>query len=497
MNRATDDMSRQEPDLKENYIFRLIYEFILFAVPLITTPYISRVLCADGVGDFSYAYSVTTYFMMFSVLGMVSYGTREIARNRDDKAAYSRLFWEIRLITMIPGVVCLLLWGVLIALAPGYRLIYMALTPYLLGSLFDISWFFTGIERIKGIVIAGAAVRIIGVILMFVMVNDKEDVAMYCAINASIVLVSNLIMWMFLPKYLVKVSLKGIRTGVHLKELFIYFIPSAAISVYLVLDKTLIGLITGDPYQNGYYEQADRIIAVSKLFVFGVLNIVATARMSYLYAMDKKDEIAATINRSMDYILLLGYGAVFGLIGISSDLVPVFFGRGYEPVEGYIYLMLPIILIAGVSSCLESHYFIPSGKREQSAKYIVAGVFANFVLNICLIPLYGALGAIAATLAAELLIAVLFVLNCGGCVTGRKLLSLSVKRIVAGIIMTGSVKTLGYLPVNAIAVLLLQLICGALVYGLVLLILKDRMAMELKAQSVAFVRSTFYNRCRK
>ena len=133
------------PDLKKNYIYRLLYELTLLAGPLITVPYVSRVLGPTGVGDFSFTYSVATYFILFCALGLSGYGTREISRCRDNEAAVSRLFWEIRLSGMIPGLICLVLWGIFILLTTRYKLLYLALTPYLLGAIFEIQWFYIGL----------------------------------------------------------------------------------------------------------------------------------------------------------------------------------------------------------------------------------------------------------------------------------------------------------------------------------------------------------------
>lgn len=469
---------RQLPDLKKNYIYRLLYELTLLAGPLITVPYVSRVLGPTGVGDFSFTYSVATYFILFCALGLSGYGTREISRCRDNEAAVSRLFWEIRLSGMIPGLICLVLWGIFILLTTRYKLLYLALTPYLLGAIFEIQWFYIGLEQVKDTALCGIGVRILGIILTFLLINDSGDTPIYCALNSSIVLITHLSMWLMLPKYLKKVSLKNIPVRKHLKETLVYFIPSIVMSIYMVLDKFLIGVITKDSCQNGYYEQADRVISVTKTFVYWVMVNVASARMSYLYAQDRHDEIKSAISKSMDYIFFMGYGAVFGLLGISHNLVPIFFGPGYEPVEKLIWLMLPLILIVSITNCLENYYYIPAGKRAQSTKYILAGAILNLIMNICLIPFWGADGAVMASLVAEVLIAVLFMIHCNSFLPPALLGSLSIKRILAGIPMAVAVWFTGTLAINGIAVLLIQMAAGVILYCLLLLMLRDSLITD-------------------
>ncbi|MCR5267643.1 MAG: oligosaccharide flippase family protein [Lachnospiraceae bacterium] len=472
-----DDLSK--PDLKKNFIYRLIYEILLYAIPVIALPYVSRVIGADGVGEYSYTYSVISYFMMFGALGTVSYGTREIARKRDDKAAYTKAFFEIELLSVFICLLCLLLWIALILYSVKYRLLFLALTPFLIGTMLDISWFYVGLERIGTLTLTGMSVRIAGLVLLFALVRSKEDLVTYCLINSVTLLGANLAMWIALPKYLGRTDLKGLRFRHHFRESLVYFVPTIAVSIYLVLDKTLIGLITEDPYQNGYYEQASRITGIAKSLAFVIYNTVATARLSYLFAEEKYDEAKDRIRSSLDFILLLSFGSAFGLLGIAKTFVPVFLGDGYEPVTYLLYLMLPLIPVIAVSNCLGSLYYVPAGKRGKSAGYIVAGAVLNLLLNLCLIPFLGATGAVIASLAAEFVITVLYVKNCDGFLQARAIGAFSVKRILAGLFMALAVYLLAYLPIPRIFVLFVQIPAGAVLYVLLLYVSGDGLVRDL------------------
>ena len=468
-----------ETSLKVNYLYRLVYEIIILIIPFVTTPYISRVLGVDGVGDYSFTYSVITYFMLFGALGTLNYGAREIARVRDDRAQTSKVFWEIELMTVGTALVCLLVWVGFIVFGGRYSLLFLALTPFLLGTMFDISWFFTGLERVKNIVIRNSLIKIIGIVLLFLMVKTKDDLILYCIINSCASLAGNLSMWFYLPKMLVKVDPGEFRFSHHLHETIAYFIPTIAVSIYTVLDKTLIGLITGSSAENGYYEQATKIIRIVKSVVFLAMNSVMTARMSYLYAEERFDEIKEKLAKSLDMILLLGVGSVFGLLGISHRFVPVFFGAGYGPVEGLIYLMTPLIIIIGVSNCLEYQYYTPSGKRALSAKFVVSGAGINLILNICLIPFFNSQGAVVASIIAELVITGLYLKFCDGYLAVPTILKMLWKRVIAGVFMAPAVYGLGLIEMNGIVAVILQIVCGIAVYCIVLAVLKDKMLFEL------------------
>lgn len=285
-----------EPSVKKNYVYRLFYEILAVITPFITAPYVSRVLGADGIGIYSYTSSIMTYFTLFAALGTATYGAREIAQHRDNKIETSKLFWEIELMTVGTSLVCLIVWGFVILFSKEYRWYYIALVPTLLGTMFDVSWFFTGLEQIKYIVLRNTICKFLGIVLLFLLVHEKQDLIIYVLINSGISLFGSLSMWSYLPKILKKIDFKTLTFKKHFNETLVYFIPTIATSVYTILDKTLIGAITNSTYENGYYEQATKIINIMKSVVFSALNAVMGSRISYLFAKKKIIEIKKKIN---------------------------------------------------------------------------------------------------------------------------------------------------------------------------------------------------------
>lgn len=464
----------ESPSIKKNFIYSTIYQILVLLLPFITAPYVSRVLGADGIGIYSYTSSVMAFFTLFAALGTVSYGSREIARHRDDRAQASKIFWEIELITVGTSLLCLLVWLGVIIFSAAYRYYYMALIPVLLGTMFDVSWFYNGLEQMKYNIIRNSICKIVGVVLIFVLVHEKTDLLLYILLNSFITMLGNLSMWTYLPRFLVHIDFREIQLKNHLKETLIYFVPTIATSIYTILDKTLIGIITKDSYENGYYEQATKIINMIKALVFTSINTVMGPRISYLFAQDKVSEIKRRIEESIDFILLLGYGCVFGLFGIAGSFVPIYFGAGYEGVIQLLYILAPIVLIIGVSNCLGSQYYTPAGLRTFSSKIIIAGAVTNLCMNLLLIPNLGSQGAAIGSVIAELLITVLYVRFCKGYITLEILWKHSRKRIAAGLFMFGIVKLLYRLPdVDTVWSMGIQIISGVISYGVVLLIMKD------------------------
>ena len=482
-----------QPNLKKNYIYRVFYEILKVITPFITAPYVARVLEPDGVGNYSFSYSIITYFMLFAALGTVSYGAREIAQNRDDKKKASKLFWEIEILTIITSSVSLIIWiGFIFFSSGSRRLLYIALTPFLLSTMFDISWYFTGYEEIKKIVVRNSFVKIMGILLLFLFVKKKEDIIVYCIINSTVSLVGNLTMWFYLPKMLQKVDFRSLNIRHHFRETLIYFIPTIATSIYTYLDKTLIGTITGSSFQNGYYEEATKIIGIVNSVTFIAVNSVMGARISYLFSKKKYDEIRDKILHTVDFIYLLGYGSLFGVIGVADRFVPLFLGNNYDSVIYLLSIMSPLIIIIGTSNCLGNLYFIPSGQRKKSAKIIVIGALLNFIFNLLLIPRFEAVGATIASIIAELFITICYIHLSSGYLNWKIIFRKSYRKVLAGMLMCIIVLAEGkwFDHVNILNVMI-QILTGIVIYSGLLILLKDRIIYEVIQIGKSYFRQIF------
>jgi O-antigen/teichoic acid export membrane protein len=462
--------------------------------PIITAPYISRVLGADGVGVYSYTSSIVTYFTMFAAMGTVSYGTKEIASCRDDKQLMSKTFWEIEIMTLCTTAISLIGFLLLILFSGEYKIYFLCLIPTLLATAADISWLYTGVERVHFTVIWNMICKILGVAFIFIFIKSKDDLALYIFIMSIITMFGNISMWMFLPKVVVRTSFKEFSIFRHFKQTLKYFITSVAISIYTVLDKTMIGLLTDDSFENGYYEQATKIINMVKPFAFMAINEIMTPRMSYLFANNQQDEIKIRIEKSLNIELLLTFGCVFGIIAVADVFVPLFFGDGYDSVILLLRVMAPILIPICLSTCAGSHYYVPSGNVMKGTRWTIVGAVINLAINAPLIIYFGALGAIIASLVAETTIGVLYVVMSKGYVNILTVLKVSWKKLIAGAVMCAVVIYLGYvLSINTILILLIQVISGIAIYGILLLVLRDKSIVEL----IISIKKRILEKCKK
>jgi O-antigen/teichoic acid export membrane protein len=282
-----------------------------------------------------------------------------------------------------------------------------------------------------------------------------------------------LTMWLYLKGRIKKPKIVRSNILKHFHETLIYFVPTIASSIYSVLDKTLIGVITDSANENGYYEQATKVAFMAKAVTFGALNGVMMSRQSYLFSLGRFSEMKERIDRSIDTIMFIGIGVCMGVIGIANTFVPLFFGAGYEPVVFLMQLIIPVILFSGVGDCIGSQYYNPSGLRAKSARYIVAGAFLNLICNLILIPRFGSVGAAIGTLVAEFFIACLYVSNCNGFLKLSQILNKVWKRFIAGLLMALVIMQIPNIDWNNVLTIIVQCIIGTIVYLLLLWIMKD------------------------
>ena len=461
------------PSVKKNFLMSNIYQVLVLIIPFITTPYVSRVLGVESIGIYSYTTSIQTYFSMIAALGTGTYGGREIARNRDNKAKYSLLFWEIELVTLFTTAVSLLAWIIWIIGNENYKVYYIILSLNILAVLLDISWFFSGLERFAHIVIKNTAFKILGVICIFCLVKDENDLYLYVGIMAMSTLLGNASMWLYLPRYLIRINWRELRVTRHFKETVIYFVPTIAISIYTVLDKTLIGVITHNEAENGNYEQANKIISIAKAISFSALNRVMSTRISYLFSEGRIIEIKNRIAKSIDYTMFMAIGFCFGTIGVANNFVPWYFGTGYEETVVFLRMMSPLVIIIGISNCLGTQYYTPIGLRKKSAMYIIYGAVANLISNLIFIPILEGRGAILGSLIAETIISGLYLKNCDAYFTIKQLIIVAWKKFIAAVAMLIVIFSVENWSCSDVVQLLLQILLGAFAYVIVLFILRD------------------------
>ena len=387
--------------LASNIGYNITYQVLVLIIPLITAPYISRTLNVDGLGTFSYVSSVAYYFFILISLGLNNYGNRTIAKCGEDRSLRSLKFWSIYGMQISLGVLvtfCYIIYTLIFA-DDSLKSYFAVYTIYVVSAAIDINWFFFGIQQFKLTTTRNAIVKILSLSLIFIFVKGKNALTYYMLIVAGSTLLSNIILWVQLRKYVSFYRPKVVEIITHIKPNLVLFIPILAMSIYRVMDKIMIKELSGVT-QNGYYENADRIISIS-LTVFSAVATVMMPAISTMVAEGKSESIKRFLRDKIQITSSLSVAMTFGLIAISRQFAPLFFGEQYGETGILLIGLAPTIFLSGWKNVLRSQYLIPYEKDKAYVISLVSGAIVNVLMNAIFIPKLGARGAVIGTICAE------------------------------------------------------------------------------------------------
>ena len=387
--------------VKKNIIYNISYQILILIVPFITSPYVSRVLGPEGLGTYSVTTAIVKYFTLFALLGMSNYGNRTIAKNKDSKEKLSVTFWNLYYFQLISSSTVLMMYIIylLVVGIDNYGLVSLCQIPYMLSCVFEISWFFYGMENFKGIVTRNTVVKILTTIAVFAFVKERGDAWIYVLINSLSLLMGQLCLWPFVFKYVSwkKPNWSIIRS--HFKPNCILMISVIAVSVYTLMDKIMIEWMTTTT-EVGYYENTEKIVAIANNAA-GAVGAVMLPRVSNLRASGSDDKVLSYISKSMKYIMLIAVALAFGIAGVSKSFSVIYYGKEFERCGMLLMMISPAIVFYAASNILRNQYLLPKDMDRVFVTATVSASILNFVLNSIFIPVYGALGAVIGTVGAQ------------------------------------------------------------------------------------------------
>ena len=458
--------------IKKNYIYNLTYQILAILTPLITAPYLSRVLGADGVGTYSYIESVSSYFVLFATLGLTTFGQREISYVQEDREKRSIIFWETNIIELVATLISIVVY-VIFSLTHSNWQLYIVLVFNLLAVIVNISWFFQGLEEFGKIVLRNIVFKFINIVFIFAVIKSPDDLIWYLLGTAFFTFLNNATYWIRIGKYVDLPKLSQLHPTRHIKTVLSLFLPTIAIQIYTVLDKTMIGVITQDAFENGYYEQA---IKISKM-VLTVVTSLGTAmipRIGFHFEKGETDKVRSYMYRGYKFVWFLGIPLCFGLIMVSDNFVPWFFGPGYDKVAPLIGILSFLILAIGINNVTGMQYLIPTKRQNVFTRTVIYGAITNFVLNYFLITRFQSYGAAIASVIAETVIAVVQLIIVRKELSPWEVIKSGWHYYIAGGIMAVVLFLVrGYLTSSILNTIILVCI-GAGTYFAVLLIMHDQ-----------------------
>lgn len=471
---------KSQSSIKKNFIYQMIYQILIIILPFVTSPYIARTIGAEGLGTYSYTYSIAYYFVLFSMLGLANYGNRAIAQCRDTQDILNETFSNIVTLHIVFSLICCAVYILYIVFFAQEKLYAGIQFAYVLSGLFDISWFYFGIEKFKLTVTRNIIIKILNVICVFVFVKNGDDLWKYCTIMAFGMLISQISLWLPLKKFVTFEKPIWEKMKRHIKPLLILFIPAIAVSLYKYMDKIMIGIMSSKT-QLGFYENAEKVINIP-LTIITSFGTVMLPKMSNLVASNNKEKTNQYIALSMKYVMCLSFALTFGLAGIGSVFAPVFWGQEFE-LSGVLIMGLSITIpFMSFANIIRTQYLIPSEKDKEYLSSVIGGAVVNLIANTLLISRLGAIGATIGTILAEVFVCMSQTLSVRKELPILRYLKSTWIFAAFGFVMFLGVFGIGNTRGNNISTLLLQIICGMIIYGGVCMIyfIRTKDAMFLK-----------------
>lgn len=382
-----------------NILINGIYQIFVILLPIITVPYVSRVLGTYYLGEYSFYNGLITFLGVIVVFGLSQQGTRLIAETKfQDRRKIFEKLWFLQL--LIGSLVTIGYLAFIFFFTIHTRRIYLLLfLPYLMSYIFDLSWFYIGISEIKKVVLRNTLVKLVSLILIFTLVKSKNDFYLYILINSVGVFLSNSVFIFSLKSYLpTKTTKFHFEFDPKLfKAGFILLLPQVAVQIYTSLDKVVIGNLAGQ-VQLSFYDQSQKIARLILALVTS-LSIVLMPKMAQIN--QNKGELVKIFQKSLDYTLLFSGLMVTVLMINTSTFVPWFFSDAFKPMTVNMFWSALIILFISYGGVFANQYALAKGLFKIYAFPYVIGAFIDVLLNIVLVPKLNSMGGTISLIVTE------------------------------------------------------------------------------------------------
>ena len=466
--------------VKFNLIMNAILTLSGFIFPLITFPYVSRILLPEGTGKVDFATSVISYFSLFATLGVPTYGIRACAKVRDNKTELSRVVQELLIINLSLTLVVYIMyiWAVInVDRMNSDKTLFIVMGSSILFTTLGVEWMYKGLEQYSYITIRSVLFKFAALILMFLFVHRKEDYIIYGGITIFAGVGSNFLNFINLKKYIYLRPVRLYDFKRHVKPVIIFFAMSVATTIYTNLDKVMLGFMTTD-IEVGYYGAAVKIKMILATIVSS-LGPVLLPRATYYIEHDKTKEFKEIVKKSIRFVWVLSVPVTTYFILFSKESILLLSGEAYLGSVMPMQIIMPTVIFIGLTNAIGIQILVPLGKEKYVFISEVIGAIINLVINASLIPQYGAAGAAFGTLIAEFAVLVVQLLS----IKNSRLYLFRKQEFWKTVISTVILSIICILFQNVFDNLLLTLVVTASIffggYYLMMLLLRDSLVLEI------------------
>lgn len=466
----------KESSVRKNYFYSLLIALLNVGVPLITTPYLSRVFGASGIGRISYTQAMISYLSLLGNIGIDTYGLRQIAYSNNLEER-SKIFTNILVVKAMLFVPVLAVFFTLCWLYKGYALLLLAESGYLIADLVSVDWFLVGTEQFRKLAVRGTIIKCLGVISVFAFVRTEKDIYLYELLMGTIILVGNISQWRCVNGLLKKrvISLEIIKKT--LVGGILLFVPRIAGSLYLYCDKLMLGAISADMNENGYYEQSQKIVRLS-VTVISTMATVMLPKISAAFSQGDDKAIRNYMTKSMKFVMFLGFPLAIGIIAVSDSFIPWFLGTEYMKVSVLLKIFAPTVIFNATYSIIGYQYLQAIKEERKYTLSVLAGGIINVFFNAILIKSYASIGASMASVFAEFTIMILQIIIARSVFDKKALISTMRECAISSALMFGVLAIVETKMSPTVINTLVLIVLGVITYFVTMLIQKNDILIE-------------------
>lgn len=447
----------------KNYLYNGLYQIFVIIVPLITAPYLARVLGATHLGIYSYVNSASNLIVNIGLLGLYDYGNRQIAYYRDDKEQTSRIFWELVLLRVLLTV-AITFFFCIFAINSEYKLYFFLYYPWVLANCMDCSWLFVGMEDMGATCLKNFLAKLVSVVCIFAFVKNINDLWIYILALSISVLLANGIVYSQLHKYIHKAKIEIKNIVVHLKGAFQFFLPQIAMLAYMQVDKVMIATIVGDTSCVAFYDQAEKLIQIP-LSLVTVVSTVMMPRIANEFKKDNLLNVKKYVIGSGSFMMLAAFPLAFGLAGIAPQFIPWYLGKEFIPSITAMIALCPIVIANALSGLAGKQYLTATNQMNLLFKSYFITAIINIVLNYIFLQTIGWMGAIIATDVSAICCAFLQLIYMSRSISVvGTIMERSITCIICSFFMFVAVSAIGILMGSRVLTTVTQIISGIVLY---------------------------------
>ncbi|MDP4145746.1 MAG: flippase [Bacillota bacterium] len=466
--------------LKKNFLYSFMLNIFNIAFPLITSPYVSRKLGADNLGKYSFAMSLSTWFMIFASFGISSYGIREIAKVKDNDEELNRVFSELFTINFISTLISVVIYlGFIFTNSKTSKeiILYLVVGVLLILNIFSMDWFFAGMEKYRYITIRSFIFKLICLISIFIFIKGRNDYIIYGLISVMALSFANILNYRYSKKF-VKLRINKLDIKKHINKLWVFFLSSLIISMYTQFDQIFLGLFSTNK-AVAFYNRSRQIYSIA-LSVTMSISTVLIPRLSFLYE-NNFPRYQVLLKKSLDYIYIFSIPSAFGLMLLSKDIMYFFGGREFLQAYMSMSIVSVLVFVVSIGTWQYNQLFIPLGYEKIGLKNQLLMAVISLSLNAILVPRLSYIGASITIVVTEVvgtLVAVYYSKVKIKKVKVEYLTKSLYKYLIASAFMSFSIFIIEYFKFSYLENILLSLAVCPIIYFGTLLVIKEEISAE-------------------